>query len=500
MAVKRQQKPRVPVTLRAGVSGETLYRYVTEHEYRVKIIIGPLGSGKTTATIQYMYDRIVMQKPNSMGERKSRWVAIRNTYPDLETTTIPDFREVFTDDFGTFKMSTPPRFEYDFKLRDGTRVVGEVFFLALDQPDDIRKLRGTQLTGGWINEGKEIAKAAFDMLDGRIGRYPKRTEIGNYWHGIISDTNAPDEDHWIAEFETDTPIGWKIYMQPGGVRWINGQWVVNPLAENLNNLPENYYYNIIQGKRKDWIQVNVENRFGMVKDGKPIHPDFSREFHVSKNPLPIEPTATVYIGIDFGRTPAATFMQHVNGQWRVLRELVCEDTGAFKFGEILRTFTNKTFSHIVKNFEFWGDPSGDEPGQNDDNTAIDMLAAQNIECYPCHTNVFSIRQNALDNLLTSASEGQPNIIFDPSCKKLIRALNGGYRFKRLKVSGDERYKDKPDKDMHSHVTESLHYGLIGGGEDESVVGTVDNGAMSDVESEAEFEGWHPTDVGLGNYR
>ena len=108
------------------------------------------------------------------------------------------------------------------------------------------------------------------MLDSRIGRYPKKADLGRFWHGILSDTNAPDEDHWMAEVEENTPLGWKVYMQPGGVNWINGQWVPNPLAENVVNLPDNYYQNIIQGKRKDWIQVNVENRFGLVKDGKPV--------------------------------------------------------------------------------------------------------------------------------------------------------------------------------------------------------------------------------------
>ena len=494
MARNRQKKPRLPTTVRTGVSGETLYKYVTEHEHRIKIIIGPLGSGKTTATIQLIFDRIVTQKPDKNGERRSRWVAIRNTYPDLETTTIPDFREVFTDDFGTFKMSNPPTFQFDFPMADNTRVVGEVFFLALDQPEDIKKLRGTQLTGGWLNEGKEIPKEILDMLDSRIGRYPKKADLGRFWHGILSDTNAPDEDHWMAEVEENTPLGWKVYMQPGGVNWINGQWVPNPLAENVVNLPDNYYQNIIQGKRKDWIQVNVENRFGLVKDGKPVHPDFSREFHVSRTPLPIEPNATVLVGIDFGRTPAAVMGQLVNDQWRILREYVTEDMGALKFGGLLRTFVNKHFASC-KNIEFWGDPSGDSPGQNDDETPISMLAVNNIECYPCHTNVFSIRIAVLDNLLTQVNEGQPRIVVDPSCKSLIRGLNGGYRFKRLRVSGESRYKDAPDKDMHSHVCEASHYMLLGGGEEESVIGTIDNGEFDSVESDPDFDGWHPQFTG-----
>ena len=496
----RARRKKVPVTIKFGAQGETLHNFVKD-PYRVKIIIGPLGSGKTTTCIQYIMERVVKQKANVNGERKSRWVAIRNTYPDLETTTIPDFREIFTDDFGVFKMSNPPRFYADFDLVDGTKVISEFIFLALDQPEDVKKLRGTQLTGGWLNETKEIPKDALDMLDARIGRYPSRMELGSYWHGIIGDTNAPDEDHWLAEFAENTPENWKIYIQPGAVSWINGEWVLNPMAENLNLLPEGYYHSIIQGKRKDWIQVNVENRFGLVKTGKPVHPDFSRDVHVSTRPLPIEPSATMFVGIDFGRTPAAVFGQLVNHQWRILRELVTEDMGAFKFGGILKRYMNTDpFGSEALHWDVYGDPAGEQQSQTDDNTPFEMLEKQGIEAFPTFTNDFSIRMNALDNLLCSLEAGQPRIIIDPSCKRLIRALNGGYQFKRMKVSGDERYEDKPNKNMHSHVVESLHYMLLGAGEAESVMGLGGTGEQSEIEGEEGFNGWSPQFTGTdGGY-
>ena len=490
---KKNQAPKRPATFQFGADGEVLNEYAGD-DYRVSLIIGPLGSGKTTTTIQKMLKKIVTQRPNRNGERKSRWVAIRNTYPDLETTTIPDFREIFTDDLGTFKFSTPPRFQMDFPLADRTRVISEVFFLALDQMEDVRKLRGTQLTGGWLNETKEIPRAVLDMLDSRIGRYPSRAELGDYWHGILGDSNAPDEEHWLAEFYYDTPRGWKVYMQPGGVNLVNGEWVLNPAAENLRFLPRDYYYNLIQGKKKDWISVNVENKFGAVKDGKPVHPDFSRDLHVSKTTLPFEPSAVIYIGIDFGRTPAATFGQLVNGQWRILRELVTEDMGAHKFGGILRRFINKEFEEVAK-LDVWGDPSGEAMAQTRDETPFDMLAAQGVEAFPTFTNDPDIRIAALDNLLTRVEDGQPSIVIDPSCKVLIKGLNNGYQFKRLRVSGEDRFHDKTHNNKWSHVVESLHYLLLGGGEAESVTGSYDNEA-SEVESEEDFTGWSPSFTGV----
>lgn len=472
---------------------------------RVQIIIGPLGSGKTTLCIQKLMKLIVMQKVNRWGDRKSRWVAIRNTYPDLETTTIPDFREIFTDDYGTMKFSNPPKFKMNFPLQDNTRVKSEVIFLALDQPEDVRKLRGTQFTGGWLNEIKETPKAVLDMLDSRIGRYPRKRELGYFYHCILGDCNAPDEDHWLADIEENTPENWKIYMQPGGVRWINNEWVLNPLAENLINLQDGYYKNLIQGKRKDWIDVNVANNFGSVKDGKPVHPDFSRDVHVASRPLSIEPSATLYTGIDFGRTPAACTGQKINGQWRILKEIVTEDMSTVKFAPLLKVHLNTVAGHPGEQWamrnqslrhELWGDPTGESMGQATEDTPFAILSAAGIEAYPTYTNDPAIRIGALDAKLCSFHDGQPDILIDPSCKVLIKALNTGYQFKRLKVTGDEKYEDKPNKNKFSHVAEALQYLLVGAGDVESVIGTFGAEEFDAVESEADFDGWYPSNVGV----
>ena len=45
---------------------------------------------------------------------------------------------------------------------------------------------------------------------------------------------------------------------------------------------------------------------------------------------------TIFIGIDFGLTPAAVFGQTTaSGQWRWIDELVTEDIGAVRFAELL---------------------------------------------------------------------------------------------------------------------------------------------------------------------
>jgi hypothetical protein len=493
--------PKVATTIRFGASGETLNRLIASTK-RGQIIVGPLGSGKTTTVIQKMLKLCLTQPVDRNGHRRSRWCAIRNTYPDLETTTIPDFREVFTDDIGEFKHSNPPQFNADIPLPDGTRAIFQVWFIAMDQPDDVKKLRGFQLTGGWANEAKELPKSAIDMLDGRLGRYPKRQDLPKgYWHGIIGDTNAPDDDHWIAEASRNPPPGWEVFIQPGGLIKINGKWEPNPLAENLANLPENYYVNVRANKNADWIAVNLGNEFGTVRDGKPVHPDFSRQLHVSRVPLTPWPHLPIICGIDFGRTPAAAIFQiGINNesnakQVQVLDELVTEDMGARRFGKLLKDHLNNKYAGFK--FHFHGDPAGEELTQADEQSPYDMLALSGIDCLPAWTNDPVIRQNALDMFLTEVIKGVPSIIFDPECKTLTRGLEKGYHFRRLQVSGQERYHDRPSKNKFSHVVEGLHYGLLGEGEADALIGF--GGATNEqeeVEMNEDFSGWHPSNTGV----
>jgi hypothetical protein len=48
-------------------------------------------------------------------------------------------------------------------------------------------------------------------------------------------------------------------------------------------------------------------------------------------------------------------------------------------------------------------------------------------------------------------------------------MAGGYNYKRVQVSGEEKYRDVPDKGMYSHVCEAAQYMLVGAGEARTLV-------------------------------
>ena len=165
-------------------------------------IRGPVGSGKSVGCCVELFRRALEQKKNDDGVRKSRWAVIRNTNPQLRTTTIKTWLDWFPEsDWGNFKWSVP--YTHHIRVND---LDLEVIFLALDRPEDVKKLLSLELTGIWINEAREIPKSIVDACTMRVGRYPSMREGGASWSGVICDTNAPEEDHWWAIMAGEVPI------------------------------------------------------------------------------------------------------------------------------------------------------------------------------------------------------------------------------------------------------------------------------------------------------
>jgi hypothetical protein len=466
--------------------GETLRAFHLATDY-IRILIGPLGSGKTFAAIQELLKCIDNQSPDKLRVRRSRWAAVRNTQPDLQGTTIKDFCEVVDPlGIGKFTDSSPPRYDIRYMRKDRTIVEAEVRFLALDIPKDEKKARGWQLSGLWLNEMSELNETNCNQLMGRVGRYPRRQDVPDRKSHIIGDTNAPDRDHWLGKLVKEVrPSGWWFGVQPPAVIKVGGKWRTNPRAENLSNHDPAYYDRQLSGKKESWIRKNLANEFVFHTDGRPIHPDFNEDFHVCEYEL--EPTygLPLHIGIDFGRTPAALIMQRqVTGQWYALRELCTVNTNAKVFGRVLRKLLNEEYDGF--DIVATGDPAGDDMPQTEDDTPMDKLAEEGIECYPAYTNDFEERITALDDLLGTMIGGQPAFIVSPRCTTFIKGLAGAYQFKRIQVAGDDRFHDKPLKSKESHVCEACHYGLMGAGEGEPLFNQSGGGYDSE-------ESWAPPD-------
>ena len=459
--------------------GDTLKKFMKSNDF-FRGLRGPVGSGKSVACCIEIFRRSLLQQKNAEGKRKSRWAVIRNTNPQLRTTTIKTWLDWFPEDtWGNFAWSVP----YTHRILVGELDV-EVIFLALDRPEDVKKLLSLELTGVWVNEAREIPKSIIDACTMRVGRFPSMREGGASWYGVIADTNAPEEDHWWPIMAADVPVpdhisrdealmlikpdNWSFYTQPPALLENKGKdgfitgYEDNKKSENKKNLTEKYYENIIRGKTKGWIDVYVLNKLGSIEEGKPVYHSFKEELHITKNKIDLIPGQPIWIGVDFGLTPAAVFGQRTTtGKWNIINELVCFEMGVIRFSELLRGEIAK----LYKGYEvmIYGDPAGDFRSQTDERTPFQIMRNCGLKAIPAPSNDVALRIEAVDSTLSRLVDGSPGFNMSTDCINLKKGFNGGYHYRRLQVSGD-RYDEKPLKNRYSHVHDALQYLMMGAGE------------------------------------
>lgn len=440
---------------------------------------GPLGSGKSTCCIMDMWQTAKMQHTQPDGWKRYRSVITRNTYSELETTTLRSFLTWFPQHLGKLTYGAPIEYKFRRELGDGVKLEAEFWFLALDRPDHIRKLLSLEVTQAFMNEAREQPKAILDGMTGRVGRYPAKKDGGAVRSGIIMDTNSPDASHWWAKMSdyatpeviADTaklerelrgmgalPDDQKLlefFTQPSA-ELRDGS--MNPEAENIDNLETGYYVRLKAGKSDDWIKVYIRNEYHFVIDGKAIYDQYRDNLHVQE--CEFNPNWPIHIGMDFGLTPAAVFGQRApSGQTRILSELIATRLGA-------KSFAREVKEHLALHYAgctlgtVTGDPSGNAGG-NDDVSVFQLMASEGLIALPARTNDPDIRIAAVNTPLAQLIDGIPALVISPRCLGLRAACAGGYQYRRVQIASEVRYELKPNKNMHSHVAEALQYLQLG---------------------------------------
>lgn len=457
------------------MSGEQVIRYKAEPTAKkfhrstafLRGLMGPIGSGKSVACVNEVLRNAFNQAPNEAKIRKTRWAAVRNTYPELKSTTIKTWQDWIPDSICPIVWGAPIAGTLRCRLPDGTRVEMEILFLALDKPKDVKKLLSLELTGIWFNEAREIPKSVVDAGTGRVGRYPPKREGGPTQKSVIADTNPPDDDHWWYRFaENDpqadevVPDNWEFFQQPPALIERGGSWQPNPTAENISNLPGgfSYYLDQLSGKSRDWIKVYILGQYGTVQDGRPVYPGYNDDIHCAKATIPAHPKAPLMLGWDFGLTPACIVCQVTpRGRFIVLHEFVAERMGLEQFvTQVVKPSLRQMYpSHGVALSV--GDPSGSSGSDTDEQSCMDVLKKLKIRTIPANSNSPMKRIAAVTNQLNKLVDGMPGFQISPTCRVLRKGFNGGYKYNRIQVAGDERYRDIPDKNRFSHIHDALQY-------------------------------------------
>jgi len=409
-------------------------------DYRA--IIGPVGSGKTSAAAWeclYFIPRFLYHKYNI---HQTRGVIVRNTYRELRDTTQKTVFQWFP--YGSYQAKDDI---YIIKWPEGYSV--EVLFRACDREGDLKKFKSLEITWFWIDEAIEVSEEIKRMLKSRIGRFPP---LCPRRYGIET-SNPPDVEHplyWQYQWDSPPP-GPVPENQPLENHY--GFW--QKPGENAQNLRPGYYDDLRAdyAHNPDWISVYIEGKPGVIMAGKAVFPNFNREIHVSKSPL-IWSKGELYRGWDHtGNSPACVVLQTPTaGQVQVLKEFTADRMGIVDFARMVVWECNRLFPDAT--YTDYGDPAGTNrfstrEGGFTSNSQL-IQEAVGISIIPSEQN-WEARREAVDQLLRM----RDGLLIDFRCTKLINGLMGGYHYPEIGKSGV--YRNQPEKNRFSHICDALQY-------------------------------------------
>ena len=433
-------------------------------------IMGPIGSAKTSVSLLKMFMIAIQQAPNPQGVRYTKFAVIRDTYRNLWNTTIQSWKAWVPEEIGEFKggKNEPGKHHLRFVLQDGTVVDMIVEFIAIGDNNVEDVMRGWEGTGAYLNEADRLQEDVFSYVRGRVGRYPSIPSCGvkASWSGVWADMNAPDEENYMAKlFIFEKPETFSFFRQPGG-REAN--------AENINNLPDNYYLNQIAGQTDYYVRRMIDNKLGYSRDGQPVYTEYNDNIHAASQILKPTSGRPIDIGFDAGLTPAAAIIQEQsNGQWICIDEIIADGIGAARFGRLVKRILQTKYLGVRTRY-CTCDPAANSKsaGDEEERSWREIMEAETgLKIRPAQTNAITPRLDCVKMVLNRMIDGQPGFLLSPSCKVLRKGFNSGYKFKKVAKTGSNVIvSDEPDKNEYSHPHDALQYALMGAGEYNETMG------------------------------
>jgi hypothetical protein len=435
----------------------------------VRAVKGPRGSGKSGASIMEGFQGAGIQEPNHEGKRRTRFLVLRDTYRQLETTTIPSFKK-WLGHATRFTGQYPIKGYTKVPMNDGTLVDMETVFLAMDGENIMDNLQSFEASFAWVNEARAIADPkVVNMVISSCGRFPSKDEEGCTSRFVVMDSNPSDEQHWWYKRAQpgQTPEGWEFFDQVSPLIYksdapifhpIRDLYIPNPAATyaHIQNAGYNYWLDLVPGADDPFIRTMVMGEYGVMVMGKPVYQNFWHEDCLSLVPLEWHQALPIVIGIDTsGLHPGAAFMQAWGGRINLLRELHAKDTPFDVFVEsVLLPFIAQWFR--MNPLLAVLDPSNPRSGVGG-KTALKVMNDAGISAVLAPgQNRFNTRIGAVSKLL----QRRGAFMVDPSCTMSLAGFRGKYHYKKVESSSMEVYKPMPEKDEYADVHDAIQYGCL----------------------------------------
>lgn len=424
-----------------------------QSDQRVRIIRGPVGSGKSSGMVIELLRRATEQAPDPKdGKRRTRFVVVRNTLPQLQTTSAKTIAELLRG-IAVYEAQAKT-----FWIRTGD-IESEWIMLPLDTPENVQRLLSLDLTAGWLSELRELPpQILLDVLS-RCGRYPSMMNGGPTWYGVIGETNSFSEDsEWNKILEEKDlggkplPATWGYWVQPGAR---------DPGAENRENLVPGYYEDLIESNTPAWTEQYIDNRIAPSLAGEAVfRASFKSDFHIAKQELLPIPGTLIVVGMDFGRHPACVITQtDPRGRLVALDELTADGMGVEQFVTTMLRPLLAQPKYARLPIGICGDPSGVARSQIGEESVFKALARLGFSAQPAQTNNIEPRLRAVEKWLLQSRDGGPALLISPHCTELIRAFQSRYRYARTKAGVLHPVPDK--NHPYSDIADAFQYAVLG---------------------------------------
>jgi len=441
----------------------TLEKFHNDRDKLHRCVMGPRGSGKSSAMCAEILLTTILSDPCKDGIKRAKWLVGRQTYRELETTTIRTVENwLGFPELGWHLKKQPP--EAKLRFFDGEHINEiEILFISFDTPGSAKKALSLELSGAYFNESSEISQEPMNNVVGCLGRYPdpnsQQRKGGFYWRGVVYDSNSFADYHpFYTKFLIDKPEGHRFYRQPGGmIETKRGVFEVNPKHENKIGLPDNYYRNMSLGKPLDFIRTQICNEFGTYNEGKPCHPEYDIDLH-SKPDIDFNTDYGVWLGWDYGGTNACVVGQKIGNQLFILKEYMDSTVGLTQFVENVGKSLAEEFKGALIEKSI-GDPSNNRSLETARQAHTVVTRVLDVTTRSAWTNNVKARLESVDRLINSKLIGNQGSlqINRKGCPMLHAGMSGKYQFDKVQLDGKLLPKEVPKKDEYSHVADCLQY-------------------------------------------
>lgn len=404
-----------------------------ESRARADLYSSRMGEGKSTALA---WSAMVHTRHNP----GAKWAIIRDTWENLQATTMKTFFEWFPPGVMGTWHATKREFTWATGVAEGT-----VTFLGMDAPEDASKLMSREFAGFAMDEpSPAVGSAGIDELVFDIAMSRLRQKDMKWYASKLAENN-PDETHWT----------YKKFAHPG----LEGFRLWQPSApENEANLPPAYYAELrkLWAHRPDLIRRFVEGEFGFQSEGKAVTPQWNDKVHLAHGLIPVRGPELALLW-DFGHNPTCVITQKTPlGSWNILDSLVGDGIGT----EELIVDGVKPLLHAKYRklqFRHIGDPAGAtrDPSSILRSPVTVIKKALGGSWTPGPVKPMEGIE-PLRGALTRMVGGRGMVQVDKTnAAHVWQALRGGWHFHVSRtgiISGD------PKKNQHSHPGDAMRYG------------------------------------------